>query len=115
MGLALILSALAAVGADGKDLGCSGPDNWAPNMAFVHLKNAGLVDNESVNFEKTRVTLLAQQKLDKDLYRQIHRVTFALKAGGTIEVITNNNASSEECSISGVQVFVVSRRLGDSP
>ncbi|KAF1715484.1 hypothetical protein CSC74_12980 [Pseudoxanthomonas yeongjuensis] len=113
LGSALLLLALSSV--DARDLGCSTPDSWAPTMAFVHLKNAGLTDNPAVDFNKTHVELLAQQKIGKDLYRQIHRVTFRLKASGMIEVITHSNASSEECSMSSVQVFVVSKQLGKSP
>ena len=113
IGSALLLLALSSV--DAHELGCSAPDSWAPSMAFVQLKNAGLTDNPAVDFNKTNVELLAQQKIGEDLYRQIHHVTFRLKAGGMIEVITRSNASSEECSMSSVQVFVVSKQLGNSP
>jgi len=41
-------------------------------------------------------------------------VTFTEKSGKTIEVITRNDASNEECSMSGVEVYVVSNRLGEA-
>jgi len=81
-------------------------------MAFVHLKNAGLTDNDRLDFSKTETTLLASERIGTDLYRQIHRVLFMEKSGDRIEVITSNNASAEECSMSGVEVFVVSKHLG---
>ncbi|MFZ3037429.1 MAG: hypothetical protein WA112_09190 [Rugosibacter sp.] len=81
-------------------------------MAFAHLKNAGLTDNDKLDFTKTQTVRLASEKIGKDLYRQIHHVVFTEKAGGKIEVITSNDASNVECSMSGVQVFVISRRLG---
>jgi hypothetical protein len=36
-----------------KDPDCSGVNNWATSMAFAHLKNAGLTDNDKVDFTKT--------------------------------------------------------------
>jgi hypothetical protein len=81
-------------------------------MAFVHLKNAGLTDNDKLDFTKTKTVRLASEKVGKDLYHQVHFVVFTEKAGGTIEVVTNNDASNEECSMSGVEVYVVSKRLG---
>lgn len=81
-------------------------------MAFVHLKNAGLTNNDKIDFTKTKTVRLASERIGKDLYRQIHHVVFTEKTGNTIEVITSNDASSQECSMSGVEVFVVSTRLG---
>jgi len=91
---------------------CSGAEAWAPSLAFVHLKNAGLADNDKVDFTKTKVVRLASEQIGKDLYRQIHDVKFSEKSGGVIEVMTMNDASHEECSMSGVDVFIVSRHLG---
>jgi hypothetical protein len=91
---------------------CAGVQRWATQMAFVHLNRAGLTDGEKLDFTKTRTVRLASEEVGKDLYRQIHHVVFTEKTGSTIEVITSNDASSVECSLSGVQVFVVSRRLG---
>jgi hypothetical protein len=92
---------------------CSGVNNYAANMAFTYLKNAGLVSNEMTDFSKTKVVRLASEKIGKDdLYRQVHQVSFVEKSGSTIDVITVNDASHEECSMSGVDVFVVSKHLG---
>ena len=100
--------------AQAKSPECAGVDNWATAMAFVHLKNAGLTTNDELDLKLTRAVRLASEQIGPDLYRQIHHIAFARKAGGSIEVITSNNASSTECSMSGVQVFVVSKRLGDT-
>ena len=81
-------------------------------MAFVHLKNARLTDNNKLDFTKTKTTRLASERIGPDLYRQVHHVVFTERAGGKLEVIAVNDASSEECSMSGVQVYVVSRQLG---
>jgi hypothetical protein len=82
-------------------------------MAFVHLKNAGITDNEKVDFTKTKTIRLASEIRGKDLHRQIHQVTFFEKSGSTIQVITSNDVSSEECSMSGVDVYVVSQIIKD--
>jgi hypothetical protein len=88
---------------------CSG--GWPPNMAFVHLKNAGLADNGSVDFSKTKTVRIASEEVGKDLWRQVYHVTFTTKAGGALDTIVVHDASSDECSTSGVEVFVVSKHL----
>lgn len=91
---------------------CSGVEGWATSMAFVHLKNAGITNNEKLDFTKTKTTRMASEKIGEDLYRQIHYIVFTEKTGNIIEVITSNEASSEECSMSGVEVFVINKKLG---
>jgi len=81
-------------------------------MAFATLKNAGLTDNDRLLFEKTSATRLASEPIKGGLFRQVHRVTFTERTGGTIEVITVNDASADECSMSGVDVYVISKHLG---
>lgn len=88
---------------------CSG--RWPTNMTFVHLKNAGLADNSNIDFSKTKTSRLASEKIGKDLWHQVYRVTFTKKSGETIEAIAVHDASLEECSMSGVEVFVVSSHL----
>jgi hypothetical protein len=105
----LILSPSLALTADPD---CTGVDRWPTKMAFVHLKNAGLTDNNKLDFTKTKTIRLASEKIGKDLFRQVHYIIFTEKSGNAIEVITSNEASNEECSMSGVDVFVISRHLG---
>jgi len=88
---------------------CSG--GWPTNMAFVHLKNAGLADNYSVDFSKTKTVRLASEKVGKDLWHQVYHITFTKKSGDMIEAIAVHDASQEECSMTGVEVFVVSKHL----
>lgn len=95
------------------DPDCAGTDRWPTSRAFVHLKNAGVTTNDKVDFTKTTTERLASQQIGKDLYRQVHHVTFKEKSGSEIEVITISEASHEECSMSGVTVFVVAKHLGE--
>jgi hypothetical protein len=90
---------------------CDSPDNWAAMSAYGKLKNAGLVDNALVDFKKTHVTLLASERIGKDLYRQAHRIIYTFFSGKTVEVITLNDATNEECSGSGVEIFVVGSHI----
>lgn len=90
---------------------CSGVEMWPTSMTFVHLKNAGFTDNDKLDFTKTRTIRLASEKIGKDLYRQIHHITFTEKSGRVIETISLNNVSNEECSMSNVDVFVVGQHL----
>ena len=89
---------------------CSG--GWPTNMTFVHMKNAGLVDNSSTDFSKTKTVRLASQKIGRDLWRQVYDVIYTKKSGDAIEAIAIHDASTEECSMTGVDVYVISRHLG---
>lgn len=80
-------------------------------MAFVQLKNAGLTDASKLNFDKTEVAVLASQNIGNGNFRQIHLITFTDEAGGKITVITKNDATAEECSMSPVDVYLVAKRL----
>jgi hypothetical protein len=92
---------------------CTHPDAWPSGMAFTHLKNAGVVDNDLFDFKKTQVTRLASEKIAKDLYRQVHLVRFFKNSGEQVSAITVNEVSSQECSMSNVDVYLVSRQLGN--
>ena len=80
-------------------------------MAFVYMKNAGITTNDQVDFTKTKTVRLSSEKIGKNLYRQVHLVTFTRKDGSALEAVTVNDASNEECSESDVQVFVITRDL----
>jgi hypothetical protein len=88
---------------------CSG--GWPTNMAFVHLKNAGLTDNGSIDFSKSKTVRIASEEVGKDLWHQVYHVTFTKRAGDVIDTIDVHDASIAECSMSGVEVFVVSKHL----
>jgi hypothetical protein len=92
---------------------CTGREDWPAGMAYAALKNAGILDASTVDFYKTKVTRLASEKIGADLYRQVHRVRFVRTSGKPVVVITVNNVSDTECSRSGVEVYVVSKRLGN--
>lgn len=84
-------------------------------MAYQHgvhaQKNAGLIDNSSIDFSRTKTVRLASQKIGKDLWHQVYDVTYTKKSGEAIEAIAIHDASSEECSMTGVDVCVISKHL----
>lgn len=94
------------------DPDCAGIDRWPTRSALVTLKNANLI-GDGVVFPKTKTIRLASERLSNGKYRQIHLVTFVKKSGSKIEVITSNLVSKEECSVSGLQVFVISSRYDE--
>jgi hypothetical protein len=109
-----VLVTIIATGARAQDEKTNGPDcsgNWPTKMTFVHLKNAGLADDSGVDFSKTKTSRLASETIGKGLWHQVYHVTFTKKSGETIEAIAIHDASLEECSMSGVEVFVVSSHL----
>jgi hypothetical protein len=55
---------------------------------------------------------LASEKIASDRVLQVHDAAFRDKSGGTLEAITVNDATNEDGSGSGVEVYVISTRLG---
>jgi hypothetical protein len=95
VGPAILLFAAAAASSN-PNLGCSGPNSWVSGSAYAQLKNSGLLTPARVDFPKIHVMLLAQQKVGKELYRQIHEITFPLKSGSVVRAVITSNASSQE-------------------
>ncbi len=112
IGLVLVSSPALA-----KEPDCYGPKRWAASMAFATLKNQGITDNEKVDFSKTQAVKLVSEKIGKDkdyhddLYRQVQSIKFTEKSGNIIEVITISDATKTECSMDGVEVYVVSKHI----
>ena len=73
----------------------------------------GIVDIKNLDESKTKITLLASEKKAKDLYTQIYHFIFYDKKGNTYEIITNSDASYEECSMSEVDVYLISKLISD--
>lgn len=94
---------------------CAGPDHWAAVHAFLELRGAGIVTNSDLDFTKTKTELLSTEKIGKDLYRQVILVNLQSKSGKLIKAIAVSDASSEECSMGDVRVFLVSPELGSEP
>ena len=90
-----------------------GPDchSWPMNMSEVWLQNAGIVAIEKINEPKTKITLLASEKKAKGLYTQIYHFIFYDSIGNSYETITNNDASYKECSMSDVDIYLISKRV----
>jgi len=85
-------------------------------MAEVKLQNARLIKIAQLDESKTTATPLSVEKIGKDLYRQVFDITLHSRSGQEFHVITVNSASSVECSMSGVVVYLVSRKFGaDGP
>jgi hypothetical protein len=109
--LPLILVACTAAAPIAKAPDCSGPDHWAAGMAFTKLKDAGVVTNETVDFDHVTAKTIVSERVGKDLWRQVFGVTFPLRSGRQVQAIVVSDASSEECSMSDPQVFLVSKTL----
>jgi hypothetical protein len=94
-----------------KEPDCAGPENWAPSMVFVHMKNAGLVTNNQMDFGRTKVSQISRERIGRDLWRQVLFVQYRRKDGSPLDAISVSDISREECSMGPVQVYVVSRTL----
>lgn len=97
---------LAAAGPD-----CTAPGRWQTASALVKLQAAGVVRSADLDLQRTRTVRLASELESAGRYRQIHETTFFTKSGQKVRVITSSLASAEECSESGVEVFVISKHL----
>ena len=90
---------------------CTAPDRWQTSSALVKLEAIGVVKAAELDPSRTKTNRLASEQVTPGRYRQIHETVFVKKSGATVRVITSSLASSEECSESGVEVFVVSKHL----
>ncbi len=109
-----ILGLTTAAIADAPSDKSHGPDcsgSWPTTMALVHMKNAGLLDGKDLDGSKTKTVRIASEKTGKDLWHQVYDVKFLKKSGEPLEAIAIHDASLEECSMSGVEVLVVSKHL----
>ncbi|AVJ16439.1 hypothetical protein CLM71_04470 [Serratia sp. MYb239] len=104
--LLLIAGLMFTISAGAASPGCT---SWPMNMAEVWMKNEKIVDIADIDEAKTESKLLAIEKHDKGEYTQIYHFVFHDKNGNKYEVITQNDASDEECSLSDVNVFLISK------
>ena len=93
---------------------------YPKNVALVAMKNAGILWPSQLIESDTEVRLLSRhhvgfdEEWQIDLYRQVYRFGFLEKSGESHTVITVNDISIEECSMSSVEVYVVATELGES-
>jgi hypothetical protein len=66
--------------------------SWPMNTTKMWMRNARIVDFKNLEESKTKITLLASEK-----------------KGNTYEVITKSDSSYEECSISNVNSYLISK------
>jgi hypothetical protein len=100
--IALALS-IPALAEDVPD--CSGANRWPARVAEGDLARSRLIEDGQIDYQKTTVNRITSQKTGKDLYRQVHLVRFVKKTGEVIAVITVNDVSHQECSMSSVDVY----------
>jgi hypothetical protein len=115
LSLLLLASSINAASQSGSTHGPDCGGGWPTNMAQTLLKNAGVLKFEDIDLSKTKTTRLASEKLNRDLWHQVYLVKFVNRSGESIQAIVVHDASMEECSMTGVQVFLVSKRLDSSP
>ena len=111
--LVVLISCFCA-NAQSPDRNSHGPDcsgHWPTQMAYVQLKNAGFIDNKAIDLSKTKTIRLSSELIGKNRWRQVYQVTFTKFSGEKIDAIAIHDASNDECSMTGVEVFVVSKHL----
>ncbi|PIT52510.1 hypothetical protein [Snodgrassella alvi] len=83
--------------------------NWPMNMSKAWLKNANITNIYNLDESKTKITLLASEKKKDGLYTQVYHFVFYDKKGNSYEVITKNEASDDECSMSDVDSYLIAK------
>src|SRR5215475_8016598 len=94
-----------------KDPDCGGPNHWPAAMVFAAMKNAKIVTNDQIDFNRTQATRIASEKIGPDLWRQVHLVRYFRRDGSALEAIAVSDSSQEECSMGDVQTFVISEKV----
>lgn len=80
-------------------------------MTLSLLQNAGITASRKIDFSKTTTTRIASQRIGRDLFHQVYDVVYTEQSGRKIEAIAVHDASNEECSMTGVELYVVSQHL----
>ena len=75
------------------------------------MKDAGLLTNYNVKWKDIRSRTIASQRIGKNLWRQVFRVTYPLTTGQRLEAIVVEEVSFDECSMSEPQIFLISKAL----
>jgi len=88
---------------------CSGTDRYPVMITHTELVDEGILPRDGVDWRHIINRMIASQQISKHLWRQVFHVTYPLKSGRKVEAIVVNNASYEECSEGGTQIFVVSK------
>lgn len=111
--LAFILALSISFNAKASELSqCSQVGKWADAVTQVKLKNSGILGEDTIDKDRISISLIAEEKVDDLLYKQVHLITYHTKnEEKKIEVISVNMASKEECSMSGVDVYVISQSI----
>lgn len=87
-------------------------EHWPKTMALMSMKNAGITDATQINEKETKVILLAYQALPRGIFKEIYDITyFSNDRKHVFEVITSSESSYEECSMSDVTTFFISKHL----
>jgi hypothetical protein len=102
-----------ATSAFAKDPDCLHKESWPISMAFTHLRDAGIFKLGEIDPSQATITRLASEKLRKNLYHQVHLVKFKTITGKELNVITVSDTSWEECSMTGVDVYLINKKYGD--
>jgi hypothetical protein len=90
---------------------CNYLHNYAENISYLKLKDQKLIKPNDVIENKTKSVLIASEKINKNLYKDVHLITFFLKNNTTIKVISINYSSPEECSMSDVEVYLIKSKI----
>lgn len=109
--LLCLVGSRTAVSAERDHPDCTGQDRWPASSVGVHLRNLQLSEKAG-GYDKVVVELLTSERLPPDargraIFRQVHKVTVH-DGEKTFVAVTVNDASRQECSESGVEVFLVS-------
>lgn len=92
---------------------CAHPEGWPASVAFGFLRDDSQIDTGRIDGNKTKVTRLASEQTGEDAFVQIHLVQFfGQDSEPVVRVITVNEAASDECSLSSVDVYVVTEKMG---
>ena len=79
------------------------------NVVQVWLKNSKIIDISNLNFDKTMGEKLSSEKIRRNLWNNIFHFVFVDNNNNSYEIITRNIASNEECSISDVEIYMISK------
>lgn len=83
--------------------------SWPMNMGKTWLQDNHIVNENQLLSQKTQFRLLSSEEKTKGQYTDVYFFSFFDKKGKQYNLITQSISSDEECSMSEVNFYLVSK------
>ena len=95
---------------------CANAKGWARPLGYLYFNKSKLLENENFDHTKLSVTRLASERINDNLYHQVHHFAYSKNNGAVVSIIITNDAYTENsdasilrCPVGSVNAYVISK------